>query len=61
MKSQTQKILSLLKRKRAITQRDAIERVNCYRLSARIFELRRAGFEIVANTQRGFAAYTLIK
>lgn len=45
--SQTAQVLRYLKKhRRGMTQIDAIEKFKCYRLSARIAELREKGFDI---------------
>jgi hypothetical protein len=45
--SQTAQVLQYLKKhRRGMTQIDAIEKFKCYRLSARIAELREKGFDI---------------
>lgn len=50
MEVQTQrfKILAYIKEHGEITQRDAI-RLGCYRLGARIYDLRRAGYDVVSR------------
>lgn len=52
-------ILEHLKRHRSITPMDALNLFGCYRLAARIYDLRDAGHEIVTDTSRGFATYRL--
>ena len=48
--TQTQSILLHLKRERGITPLEALRRYGCFRLAARIAELRAAGHDIL--TQR---------
>lgn len=48
MKTQKTKILDFLHEHGSITQREAIM-LGCYRLSARIFELRQMGVDIKAD------------
>lgn len=65
--TQNQRVLEYLRRNGRISQRDAVQ-FGCYRLSARIHNLRRMGYHIV-TTNRGFsgeygsghyAEYTLV-
>ena len=37
--------------KRGITQADAVERFGCYRLSARISDLRKMGYDITTENE----------
>ena len=46
MKSQSEKILRAFERGEVLTQRKAINRFGCYRLAARVFDLRRDGHDI---------------
>jgi len=63
MKPQSRDVLTLLERG-PVTQQDAIREVACYRLAARISDLRAEGYPIVAEsvTQDGvrFARYRLV-
>ncbi len=45
--SQKTQILNYLKRGRAITPLEALRKFGCFRLGARVWELRRAGHNIV--------------
>ena len=46
--SQNDKVLRYMRtHKRGITPRDAINQFECYRLSGRIYDLRRMGYNIV--------------
>jgi len=60
--TQNQNILKHLKKK-SITPIEALELYGCFRLSARILELRKAGHDIITNhvTKNGktFAEYSL--
>ena len=47
--SQEERILKHLQRGNAITQASAIIHFRCYRLSARIYGLRRKGHNIISN------------
>ena len=47
-KSQCDKILDFMQKHGSITQMDAVE-FGCYRLSARIFDLRDAGYPITTT------------
>jgi hypothetical protein len=51
--SQNESILKALKLGESITQRDAIERWSCYRLSGRIFDLRHDVYNGVSLRHRG--------
>ena len=63
MKPQSRDVLTLLERG-PVTQQDAIREVACFRLAARISDLRAEGYPIVAEsvTQNGarFARYRLV-
>ena len=49
--SQIQEILTHLRNKGSITQREASTRYGCDRLAPRIFELRRMGFDILTDRE----------
>jgi len=63
MKSQNELILAYLKSGKSITPIEALENFGCFRLGARIFELREQGNDISVETiERGgkrFASYSL--
>ena len=64
MKSQTAKIRAALEEGRTLTAIDALEEFDCFRLAARIAELRGAGCSIRTLTRNGkngkrFAAYQM--
>lgn len=60
MVSQKKKILYDLKRGRKIDVLDAIKQYGCLRLSGRIFELRKEGYEkIKTDMNKGYATYFL--
>ena len=70
MTSQCKLILNYLKENGTITQREAIDLFGCYRLSARIYNLRALGYAIVTNVRESinrwgkvsrFAEYKLIE
>mgnify|MGYP003634471506 CR=1 FL=1 len=48
-KTQNQQILNYLKNGNSITSLEALQKFNCFRLSARIFNLREYGFNIITN------------
>ena len=70
MKSQAQEILAHLKSGKSITPSYAVTHFRCYRLAARICDLRRDGWDIVTDTKTHkskrsgrmvkYAAYRLI-
>lgn len=64
MKSQEQKILSWLKQGRRLTPIQALNKFGCFRLSARIKNLRNEGHniitEVVQNGRTRFARYRLV-
>lgn len=47
--SQSEKILRHMKRGRTITQEQAVRLFKCYRLSARIADLKKKGYNIVTE------------
>lgn len=62
--SQELKILMALKSGERLTPIDALERFGCFRLSGRILDLRRQGYEILTemietNTGKHIASYFL--
>ena len=61
--SQNTQILKALKKGARITPMDALKRFGCFRLGARIAELRRAGHDIktrmVSKGDKRFAEYSL--
>lgn len=63
-RSQKTEILNFLQRGYTITPKDAIELCECYRLSARIADLRKEGWLIVKETPRvkgaHYAVYRLL-
>jgi len=64
--SQTQnvQILNYLKDGNSITPLEALQKFNCFRLSARIFNLREDGYNIHTNNitenNKTYAEYTLL-
>lgn len=59
-KTHAQLALEYMARYGSITQQEAIEGFDCYRLAARIADLRKAGFEIItAKTKGPWAEYRL--
>lgn len=64
-KSQNDEIEEWLKSGHAITPLEALERFGCFRLGARIHELKAKGLNIVTETvtknQKHFASYRLEK
>lgn len=67
MKNQSEKILSHMKQDKTISQAEAIQYFDCYRLSSVIQRLRSQGYEIVTHSERNslnsgsHARYELIK
>ena len=67
MKTQVEKILSHLKQGKTISQAEAIQYFDCYRLSSVIQRLRCAGYDIVTHYERNnsgigrHARYELIR
>lgn len=65
MKSQDKEILSWLSKGKSITPLEALERFGCFRLGARIFNLRKQGHKIemslVEYKGKRFASYRLEK
>ena len=67
MKNQSEKILSHMKQDKTISQAEAIQYFDCYRLSSVIQRLRCAGYDIVTHYERNnsgigrHARYELIK
>ena len=63
--TQTQAIYEYLKQGNSITPLEALEKFGCFRLGARIWELKDQGFNIqmtmVKNNGKHFASYKLIK
>lgn len=57
--TQTASILSHLSVHGSITPREALDLYGCFRLAARICELRKAGHVIDCDLSGGFARYTL--
>ena len=47
--SQNTRLLAYLKQNGSITQREAIKHLNIYRLSARIYDLKRRGHSILTT------------
>ena len=65
--TQLKQVLTYLKQDKTISQAEAIDLFNCYRLSAIIQRLRCAGYDIVTHRERNYsgigshARYELIK
>jgi hypothetical protein len=61
MQTQNQQILKFLKIKgNTITPKQAVKLFNCWRLGARIYDLRKAGYKII-NNGKTFGNYELIE
>ncbi len=62
--TQNQLILNYLKKGNSITSLEALQKFNCFRLSARIFNLREDGYNIITNhitdNEKTYARYTLL-
>lgn len=65
MESQEKKILKYLQTHEGISNRIAVEQFQCYRLSARIFDLREQGHDIISEQitvkNSTFAFYKLVE
>ena len=63
MKSQNQLILAHLKAGNKITPLDALSKFGCFRLSGRVYDLRKQGHDIkmrmVQRSGKNFAEYSL--
>ena len=63
--SQTKTILKYLQEGNTISPLEALEKFGCFRLGARIWELKDQGFNIqptmVKNNGKHFASYKLVK
>lgn len=68
--NQAQKILDYMRKHGGITQMEAVEKFRCYRLSARIFELKEQGHNIISDRVQfknedgetdHFVRYTLVE
>lgn len=55
--NQRQRILIDLLNGKQITQKDAVDRYSCFRLSARIYELRQEGWPIQTDMEGGYGTY----
>lgn len=51
--SQNEMILDYLRKEGSITQAEAINRFGCYRLGARVWELKQRGHKIIKYTEKG--------
>jgi hypothetical protein len=62
--TQNRMILAALQQGRAITPQFALRRFDCFRLAARIYELRKAGHHIIThwegNDHKRWARYVLL-
>lgn len=65
METQNKQILEFLKSGQSITPLDALRLFGCFRLGARIYDLKREGYSIkttiVHDELKHFASYKLIK
>ncbi|AIL33108.1 helix-turn-helix domain-containing protein [Basilea psittacipulmonis] len=63
--AQAEQILEFLKKGNPITPIDALNLFGCFRLGARIFDLRREGYnivtEIVEDGEKHYARYRLVE
>lgn len=63
MDSQSQLILSHLKSGKSINPIEALNKYGCFRLSARIYDLKKSGYvirtEIIEENGKDFAQYSL--
>ena len=58
MKTQAQEILRYMRKNGGITQAEAASKLGCYRLAARIYDLRGEGHDIVSFTASETSART---
>lgn len=58
--TQSEAILAHLKQGHTLTPIDALNLFGCFRLAARIIELRRLGYNIVTEGDKNYAVYRLI-
>lgn len=64
--SQTIKILKALQAGRKLTPLDALSEFGCFRLGARIFDIKQMGYDILTKTVKSsngktFASYELVE
>ena len=55
--TQRQQVLTALQAGRRLTPDDAIKEFRCYRLAARIHDLRKAGVQIECDESKGYGVY----
>ena len=58
--TQSEAILNHLKAGKTLTPLEALDRFGCFRLAARIIELRRDGYNIVTEGKDRWAVYRLV-
>lgn len=58
--SQKSAILRALKKRQALTPLDALHRWGCFRLAARVAELRQEGHSIHTQLRDGIAVYRMV-
>lgn len=59
--SQCDQILQFMKTHGGITQAEAVAHIKCYRLAARIADLKKRGHLIITEMTDGYATYSLIE
>lgn len=68
--SQNEMILDYLRQNGSITQAEAISQFGCYRLGARIYDLKQRGHKVIKTIEKGqnrfglptrYARYALVK
>lgn len=68
--SQNEMILEYLQKNGSITQAEAISQFGCYRLGARIYDLKQRGHKVIKTIEKGrnrfgiptrYARYALVK
>lgn len=62
MNSQTQDILAYLKEGNSLTPIDALEKFGCFRLSGRVYDIKKLGYEIemkMVGGKKKYAEYKL--
>lgn len=59
LKPQTELVLAHLETGADLTPQDALRRFGCFRLAARVAELRGAGYNVITDRSCGYARYFL--
>lgn len=59
--SQKMKILSWLKAGKRVSPKLAIKKAQCFRLAARIYDLRQEGYQIECDMSEGYGEYFMLR